>query len=201
MRVMIMVCVWTSWFVVSGCASPPFSPEDAGAAQSVEFRIDADGEVVEVEYHVSVESVPAAVRTGWRRLYPVDEPTAAEKEYSGGDTFWELAATIAGRKTEAMFWPNGELYEMEIEVAATQVPESVRQSVQTAFPNASSRAWEVIRDGSREVLSWHAKVQIDGVKLKLNVLPDGTIDTVLREAPAEIEVPLAGVRSVAPTRL
>ena len=177
--------------LLAGCATTSFDADAAATANSLEFRILEDGSVAEIEYHVGVERVPPAVHAGWKRLYGEVAPTAAEMEVADGESFYELAASMGGRKVEAMFRPDGALHELEIEVPVDEVPERVRAAVAAAYPNGALKAWEVIQDAGQQPVSWHAKLTDGGRELKLNVTPAGMIDKVLREMAAEIEVPVA----------
>lgn len=162
---------------------------EALASESIEVQLDEDARPLEVEYHVSPERVPASVRAAMDELHAGGQIVAAEKEYVGSDLYWELTKEIDGREVEAMFRPDGTLHSEEVEVSAGDVPQVVQESVRARMAGTVTK-WEEIRDGQRNLVEYHAKVAKDGAKYKVIVTTDGAVIGVLREIPAEIEVPV-----------
>ena len=77
----------------------------------------------------------------------------------------------------------------EVEVAAEGVPAPVQEAVRTRFAGAVDK-WEEIRDGERNLVEYHAKVTSDGKKYNVKISGAGEVLGVVREVPAEIEIPV-----------
>ena len=178
--------------VTAGCESSGTGFDVAAArdSESIEMQIDQKGRLSEVEYHVAPKSVPQPVQDAMSRLHPSARITGAEREISDGVLYWELSGDIEGREVEAMFLPDGTLHQEEIQVPMNTVPGPVRETVRREWPDAVIRAWEEIRDGKRNVLEYHVKLERNGRRYKLMIAPDGRLGTVVREVPAEVEVPV-----------
>ena len=175
--------------LMNSCAmEPQWNNVDAWAADSVEVAVDAKGRPLEIEYHISPEMVPAAVHAAMDELHPGGAAVAGEKEYLGNALYWELTKEVGGRKVEAMFTSDGTLHSAEVELAASAVPTAVQQAVASRVEGNVSQ-WEEIRNSANVLEAYHAKVLSAGKKLKFEVSPDGRILSVVRELPAEIEIP------------
>ncbi len=97
--------------VLAGCHGVPLNTQDALAADSVEIAISKAGYPVVIEYHIPPSQVPDVVKAAMDALHPGGKFTGAEKETIGGMTYYELARMVGGKEVEAMFYPNGALYQ------------------------------------------------------------------------------------------
>jgi hypothetical protein len=88
-----------------------------------------------------------------------------------------------------MFLPDGTLHSEEIEVAAASVPQAVQAAVTQRIGGEITK-WEEIHDAQRVLVEYHAKATAKGMKYKLRVDPGGQLLGVVREVPAEIELPV-----------
>ncbi len=185
------VCV-LSLVLTGACRAPrgaSWSQGDALAAESVELEMNATGGVVAIEYHVTPELVPESIHAAMNALHPGGRVVAGEREMVGGELFWELSKEIDGREVEVMFRLDGTLASEELEVAANDVPETARTAVE-ALMDGRITTWEEIRDGERNLVEYHAKIEASGRRFKVAVGADGAVRSVAREIPAEIEVPV-----------
>lgn len=178
--------------LVAGCRSgAELDPAATLASQSLEIQVDDGGRLVEVEYHILPDEVPAPVREAMARLHPEAAFTGAEREVNDGVLYWELSAKVGIREAEAMFTPDGVLHSEEIEVGPESIPGSVRDSVAREWAGGAVRVWEEIRDARRQLVEYHVKLERAGKKYKVMVSPDGRVLGAVREVVAEIEVPAA----------
>jgi hypothetical protein len=180
--------------VTAGCRSmetgtDSWNTSEALAAERIEMQVDERGKTVELEYHVAPGMVPQAVRAAMDRLHPGGSAVDAEKEYVGGKLYWEITKEIGGRAVEAMFQPDGTLYREEVEVSASEIPNAVQEAVRARLRGQVTK-WEAIRDGERRVTEYHAKGTRDGKNYKVIAGLDGSVLAMVREVPAEIEVPV-----------
>ena len=175
----------------AGCASGPTMVDVALAreAESLELRLDENGALVEIEYHVKPEAVPIAVRSAFHQMNPGVKPTGAEREFQGGQEYWELKASLGSLSVEAMFLPDGTLHSEEREIETNAVPAEVRGAIDAVYSGAGSGGWEQIRDASGNVKEFHVKFEWNGKAHKIAVSPQGEILWKLLEIPAEFEVP------------
>lgn len=164
--------------------------DDAAAARKLEVQVDSSGRRTEVEYHISPDQVPAAVRKAMDQLHPGGPFEDAEKEFEGRKLYYELARKVNGLEVEAMFAPDGTLHSEEIQIPMSKVPTVVKDRAMASLSGAQATMWEEIRDSKREVTAYHVKMSRGSDKYKLMLTPDGKLEGKVREVPAEIEVPV-----------
>lgn len=169
--------------------APGWSNQDALNAESVEVQVDENARPTEIEFHVSPDEVPANVMDAMNALWPGGKAVAAEKEFIGSTLYWEVTKEVEGREVEAMFQQNGTLHSEEIEVPAESVPDAVQAAVRARMKGQVTK-WEEIHDADRNLVEYHAKLSANGKKYKVLVSTDGNVLGVVREVPAEIEVPV-----------
>jgi hypothetical protein len=170
-------------------SSARFSAEEAMGAQKVEMQFNAKGKLVEVEYHISPDQVPDTVRQAMDALHPGGRFTGAEKETHKGKLYYELTRVVMGMEVEAMFLPDGTLYQEEVQVREHTVPEAVRETARAALAGARVTKWEEIRDMDRKLIEYHVKMASGGMNYKVLIALDGKLINIYREIPAELEVP------------
>ena len=187
---MAKTIVLTGLLLVAACrGGKKWSHEDALASKKVEIQVDDNGRYAEVEYHVSPDAVPAAVREAMDKLHPGGAFTDAEKESVGRKQYWELSRKVGGLEVEAMFEPDGTLFQEEIEVPANKVPTAVQEAAKARLSGGKITKWEEIRDEDRKLVEYHAKGTRGGFAYKLMLSTGGKVLGVVREIPPEIEVP------------
>jgi hypothetical protein len=174
--------------IIPACKSAGWENQDALGAEKLEMQLTEHGKTVEIEYHITPDEVPAAVRLAMDQLHPGGAYTGAEKEWNEGTLYYELTRTVQGMDVEAMFRPDGSLYQEEVQVAEGRVPEVVRSAALASLKGAEVDKWEEIRDSTSSVFEYHVKMRRGGKRYKVMVGTDGTVLGVYREIPAEVEV-------------
>lgn len=164
--------------------------QDALMANKIEMKVTATGEITETEYHVDPDEVPEDVLDAMKALYPGGTVTGAEKERMGGTLYYEVVMEVDGRTVEAMFLPDGTLYMQEVETDAQKVPQPVKDAISNRFGTIKVTSWERLSDAQGKIVAYHAKFAQGSRNLKVAVSPVGDIEEILRETPAEIEVPM-----------
>ena len=159
-------------------------------AHKLEIQVDGNGRRVEIEYHLLPSQVPQAVRDAMDALHPGEAFSAAEKEWNDGVLYYELTRVVGGFEIEALFTPAGVLFSEEIQVAASSVPQAIRDAVTAGWPDGAVKAWEEIRDARRALVEYHVKLDDGDRQLKVIVSLEGHVSAVFREMDAEIEVPI-----------
>lgn len=174
----------------AGHGHASWDKDDAAAARKLEVQVDASGRRTEIEYHISPDQVPAAVRKAMDQLHPGGPFDDAEKESEGRQLYYELSRKVNGMEVEAMFTPEGVLHGEEIQIPMSKVPEVVKDRAMASLSGAQATKWEEIRNSKREVTAYHVKMSRGADKFKVMLTPDGTLEGKVREVPAEIEVPV-----------
>jgi uncharacterized membrane protein YkoI len=175
--------------LLPACAGAHWSNEDALQAKQIEIAMNAQGKMTEVEFHISPGQVPEVVRQAMDKLHPGGAFTGAEKEWNDGKLYYELTREVKGMEVEAMFTPDGQLYQQEIEVAQSSVPAGVQTAARAALSGGKVRKWEEIRDADNALIEYHVKMARGGMNYKVKVTTGGRVTHVYREIPGEIEVP------------
>jgi hypothetical protein len=160
------------------------------ASGMIEFAVDKDGDVTEVEYHVSKDAIPEKVLQSAEEMFPGALLADAEKEWVGSTLYYEVTKKKGGEAYEVMMTPKGKPYRMEMTVKPSDVPAGVLGAADEAIPGGRRSSVEKILDGDKNLLEYHIKKEVKGIKYKILVGPDGEVLCVYREVPAEIEVPV-----------
>ncbi len=160
-----------------------------GPDGSIEMALAKDGRILEIEYHLPPSALPLEIREAADRVMGQGPVVGIEKELAGGELFWEVVKEIRGKKWEVLFSREGKVVNWEIEIEVAEVPQAVL-AVADAFAGGGTRtSHEKILDANKNLLSYHVKKVVGGVKVKLAISPDGKLLGAWREVPAEVEVP------------
>ncbi|TAH39452.1 MAG: hypothetical protein EYC70_01315 [Planctomycetota bacterium] len=153
----------------------------------IEVSLTPGGGVAEVELHVRPEALPQAIQDAMAtHLASMSE---AEIEYIDGVRFYEASGkTRDGREMEVLLRADGEVYELEIVRTESETPAAIVTAAKGWRGPGTVTSWEEIQDGARRTVSWHVKKTVDDFRFKLIFDPDGRMERVYRETPAEIEV-------------
>jgi len=181
--------------VLAGCATHRFPPQTSsevrrlGPEGSIEMTLTRGGRIAEVEFHVAPSALPSHVLRAMNEQFPGGEVTGAEVEYVAGVLHYEVTKRVEGRDMEVMFDEQGNPVRWELEVEENRVPKAVLEAAMRAAPG-TLRKVEEIRDADRRLVAYHVKKEDGGIRYKIEIAPEGRVVVVLREVPAEIEVPL-----------
>ncbi len=173
----------------ASCQSGPIDNAWALRASKVEAAVDGNGRFVEVEYHISPDLVPVAVRGAMSDLRPGTTIDGAEYEIENGATFYELTGTHDGRGVAAMFSAAGELHVLEIQIDPSSEP-AITRAVLRRWPGGTVQAVEEVRDGEQLLVAYHVDLEFEGRALKVTVDRDANVTAAVREMEAELEVPV-----------
>lgn len=180
--------------LIAGCESslPKTVVElyDMGKADGwIEIEAERSGKIIEVEADIEVADVPAAVMDAARKALPGGQVTGAELEFVGKKRAYEVKMRKGGVGYEFVFTPGGALLESEKELQRAQAPKGVVEAGLAAVPGSSFKSVEVIeREGQK---TYHVKATKGGASYKMVVSPEAKLLRAVREAKAEIEIPLA----------
>lgn len=157
-----------------------------GGAMEVEF--ERDGTYAEIEADVPVETVPDLLIRTTRATYPDAQITGAEREVQGDVWTWEVKFRSGGRSMEVVLDDVGTVLETERELLVTEAPQPVLEAAEKAVEGSSFVGVERITSAKGEV--FHVKRQRGTARYKVVLARDGRILRKVREAVAEIEIPI-----------
>lgn len=156
---------------------------------AMELEFDRDGRFGDLEAEVPVESVPAIVRDAVAQAHPGVELTGAEREVQGGEWTWEVGFEEEGRGVQVVVSDDGDLLETERELEASEAPAEVLRAAEGAVPSSTLASVDVVTSASGD--EYHVKRERDGARYKVVLTSTGEVLRIVREARAEIEIPVS----------
>lgn len=162
---------------------------DQGSPDGVlEIELDRDGTLREIEVDIGPGELPPPVREAALARQPGGVITGAERELTSRGAAWEVKITHEGRRWEYVMDDAGRVLETEKELLPDEVPQAVSDAAEAAMPGGVVVSVEIVE--SAEHVEYHVKRLIDGATYKLVVAPNGRLIRKVREARAELEIPL-----------
>lgn len=163
--------------------------DQASPAGTIELEIDRDGNVREMEAEIPVDQVPQIAADAAMRRLPAGRVVGAERELTMRGEAFELKFDVQGVAWEIVVDASGAIIEEEEAIDVRRAPNAVLATSERAVPDSLLLSVEVVRRG--DVEEYHVKRERFGASYKIVVAPDGTLQRAVREARAEIEIPLA----------
>lgn len=161
-----------------------------GPDGKIEARIDTQGRIVGLEFHVPPAELPAVIVAAAGHVIGEGPVIDVEREFIDGVGYWEVLKRIDGRQVEVLFDEAGKPKSWEVEIDPSEAPPNVLAAAEAAAPGTRSKV-EKILGPARELLAYHVKLAGDRGRYKVEVSPHGKVAAVWREVDAEIEVPVA----------
>ena len=162
---------------------------DRGApAGMLELEIDRDGRVHALEVDIAPSELPMGVRSSVLARMPGAQITGAEREVLPSGRAWEVKLEHQGRAWEFVVDDAGGVIETEKTLERSEVPGVVVDAAELSMPGGEFASFEIIESAMRS--EYHVKKTLDGASYKLVIAPNGTLVRRVREARAEIEIPL-----------
>lgn len=159
-----------------------------GGSFFIEF--DAEGKVLGADAEVDVAQLPPALVAAANAAYPGGEVIGAEKEFSGGETVWEVVKRIDGRTWEILVDEEGAIIGGEEALARAAWPAKVVAAAEAATGGgtlvAVERVWGPEAWGGE---AYHVKIELDGDSLRVGVSEAGAVVRVVRRIPGQVRVP------------
>lgn len=155
----------------------------------IEIELDRDGTLREIEADVQLTSLPRPILEAAARAFPEARFTGAEREFQGDVRGWEVKFELDGLDGEVVLDEAGNVRETERELRVEDAPAVVLTASEAAIPDSELVSVEIITHGDES--TYHVKRERDGARYKVVVAPSGAVLRKVREARAEIEIPLA----------
>ena len=155
---------------------------------SMEIEASRDGTIIEIEADIPVGDLPESIREAAMKQLPGARVTGAEIEIVSGRRGYEVKMAKSGVEYEFVFSMEGELLETEKSLKRSEAPAAVLTAATAAIKGGTFKSVEVIERGGETL--YHVKLMRGGSSYKVELTEDGTIRRTVREARAEIEIPL-----------
>lgn len=85
------------------------------------------------EKRIKQKELPAAVQSAFIKSYPRAKIRGVSKEVEKGKTYYEIESIDGTMRRDLLYTPEGEAYEVEETIAATDLPRSVRNALGKQF--------------------------------------------------------------------
>ena len=154
----------------------------------IELEIDRKGIIREMEADVSVTTLPIAVRDAALKEARGARIVGAEREIAQGWNGWEVKLEWQGRDMELVYDDEVNLRQKEVQLLRSEAPGAVLIGADQAIPGGEFLGVERVETG-RE-LEFHVKKLLNGASYKIVLEEDGSLIRKVREARAELEIPL-----------
>ena len=189
---------------LASCANPRAGRGDLGSVPdevialydqatptgTIELEIDRNGRIREMEADIPVQQLPRVAADAALRHLPAGRVTGAEREFTAFGEAWEVKFDVQGVAWEVVVDEQGRILETEQEIDFLSAPAVVISTSEAVVPDSLLLSVELIRRGDEE--EYHVKRERYGASFKIVVAADGTLLRAVREAKAEIEIPLGG---------
>lgn len=101
------------------------------------------------EVQIKREALPAAVNAALQSRYPSAEILGITEENEKGIVLYDVEMKVSGRRVDVLLQPNGTLREEGSEIAANELPASVRE----AHARSAQAKWTI--DGAERLITTH----------------------------------------------
>jgi hypothetical protein len=131
------------------------------------------------EQKIPLSEVPKAVIDAVKTRFPGADLKEAGKEVDGDETSYEISLVNAGKRVTLNVDDEGEIGEIETEIAAGDLPRAVTDAIARKFPKATVKTAEVlveIDDGKEEKSHEVRIATADGNTLEVKVRANGEIE-------------------------
>ncbi len=162
---------------------------DVGSAGGMmELEIDRNGTIYEAEADIHPHQVPKAAMDAVMAVSGGGTVTGAEIEFGADGMAYEVKLDKGGVGWEFVVTEDGVILETEQTIRRQDAPAMVIDNALAALPG-SFKSVEIITAGDHVL--YHVKTSDGVVNYKAVVGVDGEVWRAVREARAEIEIPLA----------
>lgn len=130
------------------------------------------------EEKVPLKDVPMAVLDAVKARFPAAELKEAARETEDGRTTYEVALKQAGKAVDVALTAEGEITEVETELAAKDLPKAVASAIETKFPKSTIKGAEEIVEfeGDKQTRSFEVLLETGARKpVEVKLSPEGKI--------------------------
>ncbi len=195
---LVIFAILMASIIAVGCGSPrlgrvPTSVvalyDEAAPDGAMELEIDRDGTIREAEADIPPEALPENVRAAAEAFLPGAVITGAERELTTRGDAWEVKMRHDDRDWELVIDKKGRVMETEKSLGRTEVPHQVLDAADAAVTGGLIQSHEII-ERAKGPTEYHVKKSKGGAVYKIVISEDFVVIRKVREARAEIEIPL-----------
>ncbi|MEZ5976685.1 MAG: hypothetical protein R3F34_00475 [Planctomycetota bacterium] len=158
----------------------------------IEIELERDGRIREMEAQIALTEVPQVAADAAMAFLPAGRVTGAEREITRFGVAYEVDFEVGGLAWEVVVDEHGTIVETEQQLDPRAAPKVVIDAANRTIKDGVLKSVELVTRGGVSV--YHVKKDVLGVSYKLEIAADGTVERKVREARAEIEIPLAEER-------
>jgi hypothetical protein len=115
------------------------------------------------EEKISAERLPAAVKKAVHKKFPEAKFRGAAKEVEDGKATYEVLLTVEGRSVDVSLDAEGEILEIEKEIAAEKLPRAVRRRLAARYPGAKIEKAEELIEGEDGPVRYEVAIKAEVV--------------------------------------
>lgn len=157
----------------------------------IEIELDRDGTIRELEGDISPTLLPHDALVAFHTHWAGAKINGAEREFNAQGGGYEIKFLYEGAQWEVIMrqlegkW---RMVETEREIGRKDAPAGVLAAAHRKIAGGTLKSIELIERGTER--EYHVKVELAGASYKCVVSPAGKMLRAVREARAEIEIPL-----------
>ncbi|MDH3292178.1 MAG: hypothetical protein OEO20_11080 [Gemmatimonadota bacterium] len=133
----------------------------------------------QVKDTLDLDKIPQQVMDALRARFPRAEIRQWTREEEDDIVLYDIEFTQQGRKLEADIKEDGTIHNWEREIAADDLPASVRTAVEREYPESTLEevmAITAVTEGTEALEGYEIVLETaDGKEIEVTVAPDGTI--------------------------
>jgi hypothetical protein len=129
--------------------------------------------VAQTQKKFTVKNLPEAVSSAFKKSYPNAVIKGADKEVENGKTFYEIESIDGTLKRDLLYTPEGNAFEIEETIAASTLPDAVKQAISKEYPKGKI---DKVEKNTREgTIQYDVTVKSGRKVLDASISPDGKI--------------------------
>ncbi len=183
--------------LVAGCqtstmgALPPVVVQlfdEGDPSGRIEIKAERTGAILEARVEIPIESLPGSIIKAANQEMPNGTITGALLEIIDGRRAYGVQKRFDERDFELVFSPEGVLLMKETQLRTEEAPKAVILAAQAAAGGGLVSSFNKVQRGAD--IYYHVKLRRGGASYKVVMGVDGNVLRMVREAKAEIEIPL-----------
>lgn len=116
------------------------------------------------------KEVPAKIKTAFEQKFPTAQKVKWDKE---NETEWEAEFKMNGKEFSANFSSDGEWMETEYEIEKSEIPQIVKQTLDTEFAGYDIEEAEISETTDGKVYEF--ALEKDETEMEVAISPDGKV--------------------------
>lgn len=115
------------------------------------------------------DQVPQAVLEAFQKAYPAAKGAKYSQETEDGKTRYEVEFTNKGNEVEATYEADGSLYETEMKILNSELPEKFVNAIKKAHPDATIKEVEMIIGPDEKLSGFEVEIKVGNKEFELHL--------------------------------